>query len=1039
MKQQVKFVVVMIVTLTCGWSTWAAPGAERPDIIPLDNVRPEATDLVWKGRVLLPQEAAKLRDSGTDLSTIDPDNRDDLWKPDGQHPKFPTDSSLQLNPDKPVRFVDFVASPVKTFRFVIQGEDTSGRSQMYTLFVAKRLQTYLLRRNLMRKLGYYVPPMQRLARVDVSFKNRIQIDESFLGDKRNGITWNALGDKEWILNFDDKNATTLQMQDVLLVPMNDQFVNLTFGVIKPDINMGRRMINALIVPFNLVDLKESINGFRWHSASIKSNSLYMPLEDEEQFTTTISDAKWAMARVNKLTRADWQEIVSNGLGYPQEAQKLLVEKLISRRNELNRLMKTGVADIEYNPAISDGENLIAGELSKGEWPGIASRLAQVEDPSLISGPEMKALLKSKGISTVIGELVSKMNTELIPSTDLSKIAFEKQQDRVVEDFTHFIKTGENVSREFGMWVEPVFKGNVIASREVVAGTFLGSDNRVQLVDTLGFQVETGLHVGTTGLPAGLSLSGGAQVFYTRQYSHLKPLHSIKISLEEPYRNIVVPMIKHEWAAGITPEDFELRTDEKEEDRNKRITEAAKKFKTEMGDGESLIISDSIGGSANIQGGYSFADRIRAQAQLAASMVTLSRLHINRRGDEIHVYRDYGNIKSLQFVISLKAHIEILNMRFKLSKAKATTDFYAMDLSEDIDENPTLANTMAAVRSLLLTNSVERVAAVVEPTKLEHDLKESSRDLRFLIWNSFSLKSRDNLKITRANEVEPEYYLRRLIGSRSGRDYQTVAVDLLNEILFELTDHDVNISNSTSGDPADTVFGRSSARYSFFEGEYTPKNPFSEMFVGINYRWKGWSAGRNVIETIVTRFSERFDFQFFHPEAFQQVKVAELYNMDLTLSIYDRGVKSILSLQQGPLTRIIEKHFVGRNPRLETLELKAKTIRTFFAIQGGALKAIRENDYNDAGDYIVKLVSLLESCLDHQGLLAAVGGLQNIRIQPVLTGFMRGEDGKFSEIPIEGNEIGQVGSDRPWGPMTTTQRDIGMTEAEFFVYWLMRKI
>lgn len=61
------------------------------------------------------------------------------------------------------------------------------------------------------------------------------------------------------------------------------------------------------------------------------------------------------------------------------------------------------------------------------------------------------------------------------------------------------------------------------------------------------------------------------------------------------------------------------------------------------------------------------------------------------------------------------------------------------------------------------------------------------------------------------------------------------------------------------------------------------------------------------------------------------------------------------------------------------------------------------------------------------------------IQPILNGFLQGEDGKMAELPIEGAQLGEPGSQRVYGPLTTTQFELGMIESEFFVYWLLRRI
>lgn len=1012
----------------------ASPLAELNSFIPIESIRPEATDLIFNNQHLLPQEASALRNQGYDISTIDPDASTSVWSPNPTEVVDDT-THFTVNSSDTVQYLRTVPSPAKIFRFTIRSSAADGVERIYTVFLSKRSQTYLLRRNLLRKLGYIIPPMKRLERLRIEFRSTIE-KENFISDKDFGLRWNALGDKEWILNLEDKTSTFLELQDIVLYEAQEYPVNLSSGVIRPDINQGRRIINALLVPYNLVDVRESVNGFRWHSAQIKSNAIYMPLEDQEGFTTTLSDARWIMRKIINLSRKDWEEIVSYNTGYPEAAQKLLTEKLISRRNELRRILSLPGEDILFNPSVTFGSDLVEGELIKAQWSGLAPSLSMGEEPSLVSGGELTALFKSKFISTAIGELVQKVNKDFLPNTDLAQKAMEAQQERFIKDFKNFIKTGKFDNTGMGIWTAPYFQAQLIASREVVAGSYLGTDNRVQQADTFGVGIDTGLYFGTTGLKAGQFLDANTKVYYYRQYSHLKPLTSIKNALFEPYTNILVPLLKRKWAGLIDPDAFELKEGETEDDLKKRLQTIVKEFKDHLGDGESLIISDSLGANANIRAGYELTDRIRAQAEFGGSQVYLWRLHILRAGDNIHIYKDFGNLKSLQFVISLRGKIEVLNLRTKFSKGEAKTDFFLLHLNDDLNQNPDLPLILGGIHDILLNNSTQKIRLFREPHTLRHKLQERQSEFNFLVWNNFKLKNRDSVTIQRSHEQDPEHYVRRLIGTRSGKDYQSLGIDILNALIEDATNEDINFANSNSGDSGDTLFGKSKARYSYFEGELV-NNEYSEMFVGVIYRWKGWSAKRNELKEIVADFSKRYSFEFFHPQAFEQIKKAELYNLNLRVFIYDRGVRKVLGLTEVELANLLDKHSSANKNR--KLEHKTRVLKAFSWLKGQYKKYLKKSDNEKLGDIIVRMISLLETSLDHKGLLIAVGGEKNILIQPILQGFLQGEDGKMAELPIEGNEIGEVGSDRPYGPLTSTQTELGMSESEFFVYWLLRKI
>jgi hypothetical protein len=1013
-------------------SSHSSPLAEISVVIPKKSVRPEASDLYLNGTNLTPGDARRLSESGTDISLLDPDPTTDIW-----HPKIVLQNDdLGFYAQKnEVDFVRILDSPVKNFRFVISQTRNNGERTMYQVLLGKRLQTYLLRRNLLRKLGYMVPPMQYVSELHVRFRSSL-IKEDFIYNKTNGLKWNALGDKEWVLNLEDKNSSILKLQDVVIMPAQAEVVNVALGYMQSDFILGRRVLNALFLPYALVDVRESVNGFRWHPGLIKSEAVYLPLEDYEDFTTTWADARWIARRIATLTRTDFMEIVS-GIGYPVEAEKLLTEKLISRRNEMLKLFELAEAPMEYNPGVSHGELLKDGELLKGDWPGLAARLAFEEEPSIISGPELKALFKSKAISTIIGELVRRVNEELIPRTDIEKKIFEKQKDKFLNDLVKFVKTGKMPKNDIGIWTTPFYAGRFIASREVVAGGFLGSDNRVQLVDTLGIGLDAGLYIGTLGLKPEQLLDGRAGLYYVREYSHLRPLKNIDSAVKEPYKNMLVPLLQRKWAGSIESEVFAEWDELSKEVRDERLRKIVADFKDKLGDGESIIITDNIVAGAAIRGGYTFTERVQAQANFSGQKILLSRLQILRQGDQIQVYKDLGNVNSLAFVFNMRAGIEVLSLKVPYLAGKASTNFYHVSIDTDLDQDH-LAKNLLAIKALLLEKGTARLSQLNEPITLMHKLSESQNEVTFLFWNYLRLRSFDNLELKRGASSEPEHYIRRFIGERKGLDYQTVGVNLINEMISELTDTPMSIPNSTSGDPADTLFGKSRARLGYYEAELSQdRSHVEEAFIGINYRWRGWKAKRNELEKIINQFSQRFQFNFFHAEALKQVRAAELYSMYLRVFVYEKGIRHALSLDNRTLLRILKEDWASKEPT--ALSDAVKTHKELITLQKKYHRAYQAKSWQLVGDTALRFISLTEKKLTHTGFIKVVGDTRNVWIQPTLTGFLAGEDGKLSEVPIEGNEIGMIGSDRPFGPMTSTQQELGMSEGEFFVYWMLRRI
>ena len=69
-----------------------------------------------------------------------------------------------------------------------------------------------------------------------------------------------------------------------------------------------------------------MDGFSWDLGRIFNEQLVLDIDNAEEFTTTYHDAIWALKRISKLRRSDFEEIVREA-HYPREVAKLLVEKL----------------------------------------------------------------------------------------------------------------------------------------------------------------------------------------------------------------------------------------------------------------------------------------------------------------------------------------------------------------------------------------------------------------------------------------------------------------------------------------------------------------------------------------------------------------------------------------------------------------------------------------------------------------------------------------------------------------------------------------
>ena len=73
--------------------------------------------------------------------------------------------------------------------------------------------------------------------------------------------------KRWKIAQDD-NIFTVTLQDVLIIESNFSFLNVTGGEIPASFIGHRRVMNALVIPFAVCDVRESVDGLNWNIGKV---------------------------------------------------------------------------------------------------------------------------------------------------------------------------------------------------------------------------------------------------------------------------------------------------------------------------------------------------------------------------------------------------------------------------------------------------------------------------------------------------------------------------------------------------------------------------------------------------------------------------------------------------------------------------------------------------------------------------------------------------------------------------------------------------
>src|SRR5690606_38852994 len=111
-----------------------------------------------------------------------------------------------------------------------------------------------------------------------------------------------------------------------------------------------------------------------------NNSVLLPHFTRGIFATTAEDAKWALRRLENLSKDDLRQAVELAY-FPLEVTKLLTEKLASRRNALMELFSEQAVSLEYNTEVSYGDFLKKGKLERQDWDDYASRFSHGDPES----------------------------------------------------------------------------------------------------------------------------------------------------------------------------------------------------------------------------------------------------------------------------------------------------------------------------------------------------------------------------------------------------------------------------------------------------------------------------------------------------------------------------------------------------------------------------------------------------------------------------------------------------------------------------------
>ena len=918
-----------------GQFVWSAD-----DFIPLDDIRMPSNDLVHQGRVLNPEEAFSLAHdpiNPLDLSKLNP-LESEIWKDQTIDVLTESLDQLAIKHNDEVKFKSNLASNIGLYRFNIEITNQSGSNSVMTVHLDKKLHTYLLRKNVLRKMGYKIPAMKYLKKLVINF-NTQEEKEKFI---KREIPENTLGTyKRWVIggltkDGEPDSSLSVTLQDIMVTrpSLNDHY-NVALGV--PPKTITNRTLRSLLILYAAFDIDESINKLNWVVGQIDNRNIKLPHSTLADFNATMDDAKWMLTRFLKLSRRDFFEIVK--LSYlPISVEKLILEKLISRRNALSILFEMSAEDLLLDTEISYGDNLKKGRLEKIEYDGYASHFAHGSPDSPFD--DWGWAIFDEVQSATIDDLISRASEQL-RVFDLNAARSEHLSNQFQSGLEQFIETGEFIEQSVGAWVSPIINGQLILSRNIVVGNYMGTDNLVQLADTFGYGVRVGVHVGFDGLGLSYGGSTSATVNYVKTYSHLKPVKRLKDSMKEPYTNMVVPIVKRmirKQADRLSR--FEQDTaDSSQDEKDEVLNEIVKTLDQYLGVGESLIITERLAPVIMASGRISYSGTSLSLG-LSSEGLLIKRIHLHRKnGNTIQVYVDNG--KSLGLAVSFKIDnlIPILEIRYKRTSGKYKVNAYSLNIDTDIERNPELMQSAAALSHLLQKGSAELLDDIKRPYSINNKFIDQSTRAKLFHWRHKTLKQSDLFSIL-TPKLQETNYIKYSKANQMGLNYRSFLSDIVNYYLGKYLGG-YSIGGETWKNPGQTYFGVAKTTEARFEGRLLPlenevlltadanqdgelsdqetydyelieketllKRNISSKFLSLTHRKEGWNISRKKLIKEVDKWNDKYNKVLFSKNTLKDATALKLYNFSMNVNIYGHGIENIRNLSKKTIETIQKEY------------------------------------------------------------------------------------------------------------------------------------
>lgn len=920
--------------------------------IPVKTTYKPATDLLdSNGKVFNFQDVVRRAENGEDLSIYNPDSTR-IW----QNQKYSASDVTGLPEDGATVEILEVEGRYAETGSEIDRVRLVGTNKEYRFVLSRYTHTNLFRAAFLRKLGYFVPSPKLYRRLKIKFASEEKKKQHL--ESLQQELWLDMDEKKWISenNTEDHSITLINST---LEPVTADYYPFYMGInFDPgseggaayiDLFKRLRSFRAMILPVSLTEIPESINRYSPNYALRLAGSVVINDSTARAYNSTSwDDARWIIRRMTQLTNKDLQEVVDAGQFFPED-RPLVLAKLKHRifnafeLFELKNSFPFDLPDLKINTASG---RIKDGKITQEFTPGYPQRFAHGDRPSPFSDEDIASFFKIKGISSFFGGALMRANQELAVFKAQSAV------DRHIADLQNQFnahrkaKPNEPFVQKVQSWGGPVGGFSVNSARHLSTGTYYGSTAPIQLVDNISVGANIGYFMSLDGMKTSWVPTISAQLIYLRDYTHVRPIQTVKEGDSESWKNLMVSEYMSRLVDGLNSDQYIPG-----KDKNQPARDAFDIFITNLKEGEVFTVTDSLvtGAYAQVSSALdvlmgistlNFVNSITLSAD--ASRVNLKQVSFVRTRDGLQVYVRRQNQKVFGLQFDFNYFINLLRIRGETSTADLHTDAFLIKYDPSITpeakvEDPSLLpprvidhldmqkKLKSAVRRIFKTNNPKEFYRdfQYQHFPIDHQLKTKELKTKLLWERMSSFKEEHLVKFTYPRskdfpEVDPKESEVILFsakqGELKGRDLLGFGLELGEAVWNKkFKKFNLNLSESVPN-PANVPFGRAYWRLVNTESDLSPYEKQYPDVAILQHVWGGWQIKRNDLDRLVGEINNQFkdvaSYRLIPKEAFGTTSSLDFYKITASLSVLSGGLEKIrdLLLQTGKPVPPLEKHY-----------------------------------------------------------------------------------------------------------------------------------